>query len=233
MRQGIALPLLATSFLFLLAGAAAAQKLALAAPAPTGLIACDLPHVEHDWDFGISAHDFTTTACAAEGVHTWEYGNDPHYPEITVWGTRIGFEYPDGAGESLQTPYFAVTEQSYLLEIEHWYSMEGWYDGGNVAVDETVLTPIGGYPADEISPSEVNDPFCVDLEPGFTGFSNWRQDCFDLSPYLGQTIRVSFDFGSDNSVTDDGWFIRAVRVGGRPPVATDAATWGTLKALYR
>jgi len=95
--------------------------------------------------------------------------------------------------------------------------------------------PLGGYDG-TISTSTSYYAYCVDLELGFTDdtLNQWIVDCWDLSAYMGQTIQVSFDFGSDSSVTYPGWYLAYVKVGTTEmALPTESKTWGSLKSLYK
>jgi hypothetical protein len=62
----------------------------------------------------------------------------------------------------------------------------------------------------------------------------WGRACFDLSQFMGMTIQVRFDFGSDSSVVRPGWYISYVKIGRTEmPIPVDRSTWGGLKSLYR
>lgn len=204
-------------------------------------VQCNLTQVCIDWDFSNSPQGFTTAICEPGGVNVWDWGipaipppPPPYGPNM--WGTVIGGSYPNNSGEGLISPPFDVTPACYLMEILHWYDIETNYDGGNVIVvgdPGNPIVPIGGYDG-TISTSTSYYAYCVDMEPGFTGLSaGWVYDCFDLSAYMNQSIQVEFDFGSDSSVTYDGWYIAYVKIGNDEPVAVEDKTWGQIKTLYR
>ena len=196
---------------------------------------CNMPSVAHDWDFTASDQGFATTTCDAGGAPVWAWGNStiPGAPG-TVWGTVLTGNYPNDAGEGLVSPSFTVGNDSYLLELGHYFDCEANFDGMNVKVGGTVITPDGGYTG-TISTSTSYYAWCVDMEQGWTGHdATWRADCFDLSAYMGQTISVEFDFGSDSSVSYPGWYLAYVRVGGEGGgTPAEAASWGSIKSLYK
>jgi hypothetical protein len=94
MRLSIALLVIALS-----SASALAEKPAIEAELVQNRVVCDLPSVMHNWDFAEGYHDLTTTICEDEGVAAWEFGTDPLFPGFTVWGTRLGVEYDNNAGE--------------------------------------------------------------------------------------------------------------------------------------
>ena len=92
-------------------------------------------------------------------------------------------------------------------------------------VNDTVVAPQAGY-SGTISTSTSYYAWCVDLEDGFFGQSgSWTQACFDLSMYIGQTVELSFEFGTDSSVTYPGWYLAYVRVGGFGATPNQESTW--------
>ncbi len=208
-------------------------------PAPD--IACDFGCITYDWDFAVGDHGFTAPyACDTGGLPVWQYGPTTYVPGAPgdVWGTILNADYPSEAGDGLLSPPFEVNESACLMEILHYVHIETNYDGGNVTVDGQVIPPMAGYPA-VISTSTGFYAWCVDMEEGFTGngYSGpseaWTLRCFDLSQFLGMTIQVEFDFGSDSSVVYPGWYIAYVKIGSVDPSAVDGETWGAIKGLFK
>ncbi|MBD3337423.1 MAG: hypothetical protein GF355_18065, partial [Candidatus Eisenbacteria bacterium] len=189
-------------------------------PCPTP---CNLGKVVHDWDFRDGPQGFGETNCDYAGHDVWEYGytyytpGDPTY----CWGTVLNGNYSNNAGRGIYSPMFAVTDTSYLVEVYHYFSTEYGYDGSNVVAGinpPQIIHPTAGYTVPQINSSGSYYAYCVDGEPGWTGFSGgWRVDCFDLSEFIGQSMRLEFDFGSDNSAALEGWYIQSVKVGAPGP----------------
>jgi hypothetical protein len=227
--------LLITALLCLLtAGIALADKPVYDTQQPLR-VPCNLVNVIPDWDFANGPQDFTTGACDDQGAPIWEHGATTYVPDAPgdVWGTLLEGDYPTDAGEALLTPPFTVDAESYLMEIFHYYDAEYLWDGGNVKVNGNIITPLVGYPG------VINVPgdwyaWCVDFQSGFTGLEvGWLASCFDLSAYIGQTIQVSFEFGSDDAFVEAGWYLASVKIGNDNPVAAERRTWDTVKSLYR
>lgn len=160
------------------------------------------------------------------GSGVWEWGiplSGPGaaYDGDKVWGTVLAGEYPNNVDDNLMTPSLTITSSDASISFFHWYNNESSWDGGNVQATAdggmtwTILTPDGGYPDPDVRG--------LDDEPGFSGESNgWQQVNFDLSGYNGQTIKIKFRFGSDGSVTRDGWYLDGV-------VLTGVINWGALE----
>ncbi len=222
--------------IFSVVGVAHAQKETMPDVNPVP-VPCDMDVVTYDWDFAVGDQGFMPVVCDGGGVPVWEYGPTNFIPGApgNVWGTILAGNYPTDAGHGLLSPSFTVAENSYLMEVLHYVHTETYFDGGNVSVGGQVIVPVAGYPEDALSSYDV----CVGGEPGFTGngYSGaseiWVQRCFDLTPFMGQTIQVEFDFGSDYSIEYPGWYLASVKVGGFATTPTETGSWGKVKSLYR
>lgn len=215
-----------------LVGAAGAEKPPADPAQPGGRVPCDMDVVTYVWDFADGPQDFAPAICEAPGVAAWDYGDGGYVGHAgNVWGTVLAGDYPNESGDGLMSPAFMVTEASYLVEIYHYTDIENNYDGGNLEVNGVVVPPTDGYPA-TISTSTGFYAWCVDMEEGFTDDEAWGARCFDLGQFMGEEVVLSFDFGSDNSVTYPGWYIASVTVGGTDPSANDGTTWGEIKGLF-
>jgi len=202
---------------------------------PPSRLPCGLTNVLFDWDFATGMNGFTNSICDDQGVPVWEHGATTYVTGAPgdVWGTVLEGDYPTDAGEALVSPSFTVNEETYLMEIFHYYDAENLWDGGNVKVNGEVIEPLMGYPG-LISVPDGWYAWCVDFQGGFTGLqSGWLTSCFNLSAFDGQTIQLSFEFGSDNTVTEAGWYIASVKVGNDGPVAMTDKTWSGAKSVYR
>jgi len=197
--------------------------------------ACTMQAVTYNWDFNISNQGFTPVLCGG-GLAVWAWGLESVIPGSpgNVWGTVLNGNYPNNAGHGLLSPAFQVTPSSYLLEVNHYVRTETNWDGCNVTVNGTVITPTNNYPA-----TLYTAPLCVSGELGWTGNGStgasqvWIPQCFDLTAYMNQTIQVEFDFGSDSSVTYPGWYLAYVKVGGAGQTPAEKTTWGRIKSIHR
>jgi len=239
-------PMLTMLAVFTLVGAAWAAEKPNLDPIATTLqdeepgSECVLTEICYDWDFAQSDHGFMPAPCDTGGAPVWGYGATAFIPGApgNVWGTVLNGNYLNNSGEGLYSPVFTVSPGCNLMEIKHFVHIETNYDGCNVTIDEIVVPPFEGYDA-TISTSTSYYAYCVDLEEGFTGngFSGvsrtWGKSCFDLEPWMGMTIRVRFDFGSDSSVAYPGWYLAYVKIGSGSPINNEQSTWGSLKSLYR
>ena len=95
------------------------------------------------------------------------------------------------------------------------------------------IAPLVGYPGMISVPGDWY-AWCVDFEMGFTGTdSGWLTSCFDLSAYIGEDVTMTFDFGSDDTFVEAGWYIAAVRVGSDQTVPAESRSLGEVKGLFR
>jgi hypothetical protein len=206
---------------------------------PHNRVPCDLETVCIDWNFAEGDQGFTAMICEEGGLAVWEHGPTTYVSGAPgdVWGTVLEAEYLSDSGDGISSPAFEVTDDCYLMEVYHYYDIETNYDGCNVTVDNgvevVVVAPIGGYDG-VISTSTTFYAWCVDMEEGFTGHvSTWDSDCFDLSAFMGQLVKVSFDFGSDSSMTYPGWYIAQIQIGSPETTPVDGDTWGQIKHLFK
>jgi len=121
----------------------------------------------------------------------------------------------------LESPFIELGENNDAVlsfyQIMHAEEYNGTVakDGGMVELSEDggiwwqQIYPLGGY-----SHTISNNPTCPFPEntPVFSGqISAWQEQRFDLSPYYGE-VKIRFRFGSDDTGTDEGWYIDDVKI---------------------
>jgi hypothetical protein len=205
------------------------------APFPTTCVAVD---------YNLGDNGFVVKPCG--GAPVWQWGIPTGIPTVAcdgvpvthVLATVLNGNYPVSAGESVIVGSFDITPVCYCLELCHYYSFETNYDGGNVKVSTdngvtwTLVYPFGGY--DGINTSTYYPCMCIPNEEMFTGTSTtFVRDSFNLTEYIGQTVLVKLDMGSDSSVTYPGWYIKWIKLGGEEQSPVQSSTWGAIKAMYR
>ena len=140
-------------------------------------------------------------------------------------GTSFATQYPNSAADLLFTPELDFAGKTTAsLEFQHHYSFEvspnsqgqatAW-DGGRI-----LLTPDLGTSWYIIAPdSGYSAPFVAALgTQGFGGTSGgWQAVTVDLAPALaiGPKWTIAWEFASDDSVRDAGWYIDEIQVTGR------------------
>lgn len=205
---------------------------------------CPFPHTCRALDYNVSDNGFQAVACG--GAAVWQWGVPVGIPTVAcdgvpvtkVLGTNLAGALPALAGESVIVGSFEITPSCYCLELCHFYDLETNYDVGNVKVSTngsnwTLVHPFGGYDGKNSS-TYYNTP-CAWNEDAFTGTSTtFVRDCFDLTAFIGQTVIVRLDVGSDSWATSDlGWYIKWIKLGGEEQSPVEDATWGAIKAMYR
>jgi hypothetical protein len=153
-------------------------------------------------------NDFETNSGNFTSETGWVWGTPNQvtpYSGTKLWATGLSGNYPDLVNYILVTPVFAL-ETGSVLNLQHRYSFESGYDGGNVSISTnngmtwSLLTPQGGYTNGSLPG--------LDGEPGFSGsIANWQPVVFNLGQYADQQVRFRFRMGSDGGTTNIGWFI--------------------------
>ena len=164
-----------------------------------------------DWSdqWHLSSEDY------ASASHSWKCGDS---------GTG---EYIDLMDARLEMPELLVEPES-RLRIQHRIVAEvsgsypdSAYDGGVVEIslgdDEWEVLPAltGDYGMHFRATSGSGNPATHPFEPGtpcFSGELDWQESTFDLFDYAGETVHLRFRFGSDQSITMEGWYIDDVVV---------------------
>jgi len=153
---------------------------------------------------------FSATGDFQRGVPTSGPGSAASGTEC--FGTNLSDAYSNSSFSTLTSPPFSLAGLTNpMMQITHWYNIENYYDGGNVKISAdngstwNILTPTDDYPEDAVYSGNAGIPD----EPAFSGSDGnfWHNVQFDLSAYDSMTVMFRFDFGSDGSVTYDGWFI--------------------------
>jgi len=148
----------------------------------------------------------------------WELGTPTSGPSgaysgANCWGTDLDADYPVASTLSLTSQWIDLTTATQAsLTFWHWYSIESTYDGGIVELDPGTgfvqITPVDGY--DGVIDDSYGNP--LGAVPAFYGSSTWVQETFVLDGYCGNNVQIRFRFGSDDSLTYDGWFIDDVNI---------------------
>lgn len=150
-------------------------------------------------------------------------GPSPH-SGARVWATSLEGEYDNRVKATLTSPMLALRAAEKIhLSFSHWYRMESAWDGGQVQVwngsQWLTATPIGGYPMDALS--------ALEWDSGYSGASNgWEVARFDLSAEANDEFQVRFVFGSDESISDLGWYLDDIAIASELDRATSASEPG-------
>ncbi len=168
-------------------------------------------HAPADWNdqWHLSEEDY------ASPDHSWKCGDS---------GTG---EYVDLLDARLVMPELLIEPESRLrmqhrmgAEISESYP-DSAYDGGVVEIsldgEEWQVLPsmTGGYNKHFRFTSGSGNPATHPFEGGtpcFSGELDWQESTFSLFDYDGETVQLRFRFGSDQSITLEGWYIDDVVV---------------------
>jgi hypothetical protein len=182
------------------------------------------------WDW---MDDFESTdgGYVASGNNTpaWQYGTPtvgpvPH-SGTNCWGTVVhGDTYPTNALLNLGRS-FKATQDNPKFDFFHWYDAEPTWDGGNVKIssngtDWTLVYPQGRYPSVRYVPAES----------AYSGSQrSWQLASFVLPVTNGQEFFLKFDFSSDGSVNDTGWYIDDVMYKGMTTFVRDVGVTAVVR----
>ncbi len=165
------------------------------------------------------------------GNHSWWSGS-----EIATW--------VNGGDTTLETPFFDFTGADEELEMTfwHWYSFESSrysvMDGGIVEIWDNKsgawrqIYPEGGY--DRVLNLLTHNPLGGREAFVYTGtFPQWNRENFDISPYIGLTVKFRFRVGWNlgERGIKEGWYIDCFHIGSPLPdvdVRSDATDDYTL-----
>ncbi|MCK5833324.1 T9SS type A sorting domain-containing protein [bacterium] len=163
----------------------------------------------------------------------WEWGEPTSGPGSAhsgskCWATKLNTDYSDSSQSRLvlgpiDLPEFSAPKimwwQWYRFQAptsSGWPRVYSWHDGGNVKLwrsltDSTFLVPDKDY---DTTMSTYNR--FVGFQRAYADDDNgdfWHRVTVDLSTWAGQTVYISWDFGSSSRNAESGWFIDDVTVG--------------------
>ncbi len=156
----------------------------------------------------------------------WQWGVPTSGPGMAfegkrLWATNLSGDYKNSSDSRLDSPEIDLTQATTAeLTFWHWYKMEysqsTFWDGGNVKIsvdgaEFQLIVPKNGYDGKINNRANVLDQQPVFGGPASNG-NQWRQEAFDLTPFVGHKIRIRFHFGSDAYVSDAGWYVDDVHV---------------------
>lgn len=164
--------------------------------------------------------DFEEDKGGITGTFDWQWGIPTTGPQTAysgekLWATKLDNNYSDNSDSKLTTPEIFLPDVSYIeLSFWHWYSIEDYYDGGNVKLSNgdtfVVIEPVAGYPEDRVSDGNCGIPG----EPAYSAESDGlKKAIFDITSYAGNTIKLRFHFGSDTWLVEPGWYVDDIWIG--------------------
>jgi len=140
----------------------------------------------------------------------------------------------------LKSPSIQLDSDRQLIAIDHIFSIEYGYDGGNIKISVNGGPPslatnfiFNSYNDTLLPPWETANP--MSDEPAFTGSNppaatpRWAQSQLSLEgqAFAGNSVEMLFEMGTDQCVGLDGWYIDRLRVYNCDAVCGDAQLTGT------
>ena len=113
-----------------------------------------------------------------------------------------------GSGDELNR--ICLAKEGYLVQPGDAFTFQAWYDiedGWDYAY--AVLSPDGGRSIVSLpgTGTTMTDPNGNNAGHGITGSSGgWQAMSYDLSPWVGQTVRLGFRYWSDGGVANEGFY---------------------------
>jgi hypothetical protein len=177
-----------------------------------------------DW---LLARDANGAAVPASGINKIDFdGADVLPPHALEWVVDSTGHDGDpalfsGSGDNFDRAMIdsvAVPAGSPKLTFDTKYNTEQLYDYAFVQVSTNggdTWTSLAN--ADTITDTATGPPISDNL-PGLNGNSGgggeatWVNEEFDLSPYAGQTVLLSFRYMSDGGVSNPGWWVDNVKI---------------------
>ncbi|NLX10140.1 MAG: hypothetical protein GXY36_10830 [Chloroflexi bacterium] len=128
-----------------------------------------------------------------------------HSGDYFWWGNRS-----DESDTRLTRAVDLTGVDSATLNFWTWYYIEDGWDYGYVMVstdDGATWTPL------ETTHTTTEDPHSNAYGPAYTGQSgDWVQETVDLTPSAGQEILVSFEYITDDAVTQPGFIVDDISI---------------------
>jgi hypothetical protein len=162
---------------------------------------------------------------AASGTDLWHITTRDSYSSSHSWycGSDITGEYGNNMDNSLMTPVLSLMNyDSATLTFWHKYEFESLtgsnaWDGSDVEISVDggawqQIFPVGWY--DDYIYGSNNGAFPEGTAVYAHSSNGWKEAEFDLTSFIGHDIQIRFRFGSDGSVTEEGWYVDDVIVFG-------------------
>jgi carboxypeptidase T len=179
-----------------------------------------------------------THSSASGWTDQWNLSTTRSHSTSHSWkcGSTSTGNYANHLDARLESPSLPLLNNAQLT-FWHWMASEisgsypdSAYDGGivEVSVDGgawTLVQPEGGYPKTIRRSAGGGNPYTGPFagSPCYAGTFDWQEATFDLASLSGDSLKVRFRFGSDNSSGAEGWYVDDVRLlgvttGGLTPV---------------
>ncbi|MBU0691851.1 choice-of-anchor J domain-containing protein [bacterium] len=175
-------------------------------------------------DFESGAPEWTHQTPGGQWVDQWHLSTENYHSGTSAYkcGDTGSGNHANLLDAQLLSPVISNLPEQATLSFWGWMNAErsglypdSAYDGGvvEISVDGGAfedIAPVDGY-------SHTFRGTSTGPIPGracWSGTPPWREYTFDLSAFANQDVRFRFRFGSDESVTNEGWYVDDVVVEG-------------------
>jgi len=168
------------------------------------------------WDFEADDGGFV-----AQGTTSWQWGAVTGGCATTgsAWGTTLAGDYGINECSVLDSPSVDLGPKGGYITVDHCYDIEADYDGATVwfsadGVNFTQLAPLAGYDGVTDNTYGGTCQWVYPLEAFHGDSGGWVTDTWDLTGagWIGQSVNIRFAFGSDDTITAEGWAIDNITV---------------------
>ena len=129
--------------------------------------------------------------------------------ELEWYSTSAGPEQDISMRTLISVPSGTAT-----LSFDTYYDIEGLWDYGMVQIStddgETWISLANEHTTLEHDPDAY--PAIIENLPGLTGSSDWINMNFDITPYAGQQVLLSFRYMTDWGTENPGWWVDNVKI---------------------
>ncbi len=158
-----------------------------------------------------------------------------HTGTYSVWSNNLNNRNCDTI---TKTPAVAIPSYAIQPKLHFWtrYNIETGYDAGIVQGSSngstwTKLTVIPPYPG--TTNSSARACLGTNPQPAFTGAnSNWTEYQVDLTNYINGNFQVRFNYATDNSIANGGWYIDDIVIDYATSCTTISAAGKILNNLF-
>jgi hypothetical protein len=157
----------------------------------------------------------------------WEYGVPSPTPGAhsgtSVWATKLTTNYPSNTVDWLYSPTVQLPASASSASLSFWHSYSFQYQVNPSPVFEVYLD------CGNLWISVNGGTTWTMLDHFVKNNGAWSQETYDLTAYVGQSVRFAFELASDASGTELGWYIDDFEITSMIP--TETLEWSQTNLL--